>query len=127
MTHGARLEDSDALHSAAGERKNRPGRVEMMAYLLDLGMDINAIGRRDYPPSRRIGRGTPLHAAVGAREVNRIEFLLKRGANTEVRNTLGQTPLDFAVAKGFATSETALINMRTESADEGKRSSASKN
>ena len=80
----------------------------MMTHLLDMGMDINGIGRRDYPPSRRIGRGTPLHAAVGARELERIEFLLERGADMEVRNTLGQTPLEYAVAKGFATSEAFL-------------------
>ena len=46
ISHGARLADSDALHSAAGEREKRPGRVEMMAHLLGLGFDINAMGRR---------------------------------------------------------------------------------
>lgn len=126
MTHGARLEDSDALHSAAGARKNRSGRVEMMAYLLDLGMDVNAIGRREYLPSRRIGRGAPLHAAVAAQEADRIEFLLKRGADVEVRNTLGQTPLEYAIAKEFTTSETTLINMRMEADREGASSSESK-
>ena len=91
-----------------GEREKRPGRVEMAVYLLDLGLNINALGRRDYPPSRRIGRGTPLHAAVTSQQVDRIEFLLKRGAGMEVRNTLGQTPLEYAVAKEFATSEALL-------------------
>ena len=110
MAHGARLEDSDALHSAAGEREKRPGRVEMAAYLLDLGMHINALGRREYPPSRRIGRGTPLHAAVATQEIDRIEFLIKRGADMGVRNTLGQTPLEYAIAKGFAASEAFLRN-----------------
>ena len=87
-----------------------------MTYLIDLGMDINAIWRRDYPPSWRIGRGTPFHAAVGAREVDRIEFLFTRGADVEVKNTLGLTPLEFAVANGFTTSETALRNMLIETA-----------
>ena len=108
LSHGAKLEASDALHSAMGEREKRPGRVEMAAYLLDLGLDINALGRRDYPPSRRIGRGAPLHAAVTSQQIDRIEFLLKRGAGIEVRNTLGQTPLEYAVAKRFATSEALL-------------------
>ena len=108
ISHGARLGDSDALHSAAGEREKRPGRVEMMAHLLGLGFDINVTGRRDYPPSRRIGRGTPLHAAVHTQQTDRISFLVQRGANLEIRNTLGQTPLEYAVAKGFTTSETML-------------------
>ena len=90
-----------------------------MAHLLDMGMDINAIGRRDYPPSRRIGRGTPLHAAVGARELERIEFLLEKGADMEVRNTLCQTALEYAVAKGFATSEAFLRSKRRETVDTG--------
>ena len=119
VSHGARLADSDALHSAAGEREKRPGRVEMMAHLLDLGFDINAMGRRDYPPSRCIGRGTSLHAAVHTQQTDRVNFLVQRGANLEIRNTLGQTPLEYAVAKGFATSETVL-----KSAEEAARRSA---
>ena len=119
IDHGARLEDSDALISSAGERENRPGRVEMMAHLLDMGMDISAIGRRDYPPSRRMGRGTPLHAAVGARAIDRIEFLLERGTDMEKRNTLGQTPMEYAAAKGFATSEALLRSRRREIDDTG--------
>ncbi len=114
LAHGAKLEDSDALHSAAGEKEKQPGRIEMMAHLLDLGMDINAIGRREYPAGRRIGRGTPLQSAVAPEEVERIEFLLKRGADREVKNTLGQTPLEYAIARGFATSEAVLKHSREE-------------
>lgn len=116
ITHGARLEDSDALHSAAGEREKRPGRVEMMAYLLELGMQINALGRREYPVSRRIGRGTPLHAAVATQDIDRIEFLLRNGADTGVRNTLGQTALEYAIAKTFAASEAFLKSREKETA-----------
>ena len=108
IAHSAQLEDSDALHSAAGEREKKPGRVEMMNHLLDLGMDINALGRREYPAGRRIGRGTPLQAAVAPQEPDRIQFLIERGADKEVKNTLGQTPLEYATAKGFATSEALL-------------------
>ena len=82
-----------------------------MRHLLDLGFDIDAIGRRDYPPSRRIGRGTPLHAAVRTQQTDRINALVQSGANLEIRNTLGQTPLEYAVANGFVTSETVLRNV----------------
>lgn len=117
MAHGARLEDSDALHSAVGEREKRPGRVEMAAYLLDLGMQINALGRREYPVSRRIGRGTPLHAAVTTQDIDRIDFLLRKGADTDVRNTLGQTPLEYAIAKTFTASEAFLRSTEKETTE----------
>ena len=116
LNHGAKLQDSDALHSAAGERVKRLGRLEMMDHLLHLGMDINALWRREYPPSRRMGRGTPLHAAVSAQEVDRIKFLLGRGADMEKKNTLDQTPLEYAVAKGLHESERALSDAKTSSA-----------
>ena len=108
ISHGARLADSDALHLAAGELEKRPGRVEMMAHVLDLAFDINAMARRDYPPGRRIGRGTPLHAAFLTQETDRVNFFVQRGANLEIRSTLGRTPLEYPVAKGFANSETVL-------------------
>ena len=114
LAHGAKLEDSDALHSAAGNRTKKPGRVEMMAHLLDLGMDINALFRREHPPGRRVGRGTPLQSATGPQEVDRIMFLLERGADREVKNTLGQTPLEYAAAKGLTTSEALLRNYLKE-------------
>ena len=108
VAHGARIEESDALHSAAGERENKPGRVDMMTHLLGMGFNVNAIGRRDYPPGRKIGRGTPLHAAMAPQQTERIDLLLRHGADTEVKNTLGQTPLEYTVEKGFRRSENFL-------------------
>ncbi len=108
LAHGAGLEDSDALHSAAGEREKRPGRVEMMSHLLRLGMDVNALGRREYPAGRRIGRGTPLQAAVAPQERDRFGFLLGQGADKEIKNTLGETPLEYATERGFTISEAIL-------------------
>ena len=109
IAHGAKIEDSDALHSAAGECEGIPGRVEMMAHLVaDLRMDINAIERSGPPAGRGLGRGTPLHSAVYAGKRERIVFLLERGANREAKNTLGQTPLEFAVAQDLPESESVL-------------------
>ena len=121
VAHGARTEDSDALHSAAGEREDKPGRVTMLTHLLDMGFNVNAIGRRDYPPGRRIGRGTPLHAAMASQQTDRIELLLLRGADIRVENTLGQTPLEYAISKGFGRSE---IFLRSAIGLEGSKSGA---
>lgn len=100
IAHGAKLEESDALHSAAGECEGVPGRVEMMRHLLDdLGADVNAIEKRGVPAGRGLGRGTPLHSAAYAGRKERIVLLLDKGANRERKNTLGQTVVEFAVAQ----------------------------
>lgn len=73
----------------------------MMQHLLDLGMDINALWRREFPPTRRRPRITPLHAAVISQQRDRIMLLLNRGADREAKNVLGQTPMEYATSKGF--------------------------
>lgn len=97
VQHGANLEDSDALHAAAGAGEPKSGRIEIMAFLLDtVSMDINAIAKYGPPAGRGLGRGTPLHSAAFVQNRERIEFLLARNADVDVRNTLGQTALEFA-------------------------------
>ena len=109
IEHGLKLEDSDALHTAAGAIEAPPGRIEMMEHLLDLGMDINAIEKEGLPDSTDTGRGTPLHCAVYAENKEHVAFLLKKGANKETKNTLGQTAIDFAESqKSWRTLE--LLN-----------------
>lgn len=109
VQHGARLEDSDALHSAAGAREKPEGRIEMMRHLLELNVfDANALERREYPPARRRGRGTPLHSGVAPQEVERLKLLLEHGADLQGKNTMGQTALEYAAARGFTVSEAFL-------------------
>ena len=111
LNHGLnRLEDTDALHAAAGASEAPPGRLEMMAHLLELGMDINAIEHRGQPGSRGTGKGTPLHSAVYVDEKEHVAFLLKRGADKEVRNTLGQTAIEFAIVQKSPDSIVLLKN-----------------
>ncbi len=105
ISYGAKLSESDALHSAAGYVKVAgEERVKMMEHLLNLGMEINAIERRKFPPGRKKGQGTPLHSAVYAQTTKRILLLLEKGADRKIVNTLGQTPLEYAIAhdKHFA-------------------------
>ena len=98
LQQGANLEDSDALHAAAGAEGTR-GREEMLAYLLDTrNLDINSIAKHGPPAGRGLGRGTPLHSATFAQAGGRIQFLLDRGADIDARNSAGQTALEFAMA-----------------------------
>ena len=39
---------------------------------------------------------TPLHAAAGENSADVIKILLQQGALTNIKNTLGYTPLDIA-------------------------------
>ena len=108
LKHGAKFEDCDALHAAAGNIEHKADRVVMMKHLLDKNMDVNALGRREYPASRRRGRERPLHAAVTSQQRDRISFLLANGANPNATNSLGQTPMEYAVAKNLSNSIEAL-------------------
>ena len=89
----------------------------MLKHLLDMGMDINALWRREYPLGRRMGRGTPLHAAVSSQEKDRIVLLLERGADPQAKNTLGQTPMRYADVKGLGSSVEALRGYENLSED----------
>ncbi|KAL9102261.1 MAG: hypothetical protein Q9163_002571 [Psora crenata] len=104
LEHGAKLEESDTLLSAAMSPGRNLGRLEMMQHLLDLGTDIDGLWRRQFPPTRRRPRGTALHAAVISQDRDRILLLLKSGANREAKNEVGQTPLQYATAKGLTKS-----------------------
>ena len=99
IEHGLKLEDSDALHSVAGAIDGPPGRLDMMAHLLTLGMNINAIEKVGQPESRGIGKGSPLHSAVCVELEEHVAFLLERGADKRVKNTLGQDVTEFARAQ----------------------------
>ena len=111
VQHGAKPEDCDALHSAAGARETPEGRVEMIEYLLNLNIfDVNGLEKREYPAGRRRGRGTPLHSAVAPEDVKRLRLLLEHGADLHGRNTMGQTALEYAADRGFTVSEAFLRN-----------------
>ena len=76
IEHGAKGEDSLALHMAAGAGMDDE-RIPMMAHLIYLGYDVNAT---DELRGRR-AIGTPLHYAISAKSLAKVKFLLERGAD----------------------------------------------
>lgn len=105
VSYGARKEDSDALYNAAGSSETgSPGRLGMMQHLIDLGFDVNAMSRARVSEYRRKGQGTPLHDAMVPEQTDRIELLLRSGADPWIKNTLGQTPLEYAIAEDYKVS-----------------------
>ena len=71
------------------------GNVEIGAFLLERGAEIDSQPPKVYRPRDR-GR-TALHAAVDTERPEMVRFLLKRGADPNVRdNNWDDTPLDWA-------------------------------
>lgn len=74
-----------ALHAAA-RYDDTMGR-ELMDMLIEAGADINSISANE-------DRWTPLHYAVHYNDREGIELLVERGADKNIRDVKGRTPLD---------------------------------
>lgn len=103
LDRGAKLEKSNALHAAAAASgPGEDGQPPMIEFLLDLGMDINAIEfQNDEALYQRYSKlrwlGTPLHYAARWGRVDSIKCLLERGADRGAKgSSKSGTPLDWA-------------------------------
>jgi len=104
IDHDAKLEKSNALHAAAAALGvDTEDRIPILQYLLDQGMDVNAIegfseDSKILPGERALG--TPLHYAARWGHVNLVKFLLAHGADPTIEGTQGSgRPLDWAREK----------------------------
>ena len=79
------------LHHAADGSSNKPkDHTEIMAVLIEYGADVNAIDNAS--------GATPLHYAVYFKEPDAVELLLERGAEVNITDAYGDTPLLRAVS-----------------------------
>jgi ankyrin repeat protein len=81
-----RTEDSDRwnlLHLALVS-VSRPPKPEVVRYLIELGVDVNAGDRR---------RWTPLHFAARAKSPAVVKMLIEAGADVNAKDDEGITPL----------------------------------
>jgi hypothetical protein len=77
------------LHYAADANRWEPtAQAEMIAYLLSVGADPNALDKSGV---------APLHRAVRTRSLAAVRALLDGGANPRAPNKAGSTPLHLAV------------------------------
>ena len=83
-----RYSDLTPLHYVCrGDKGEQVGKVKM---LLQLGAEVNAIGPK--------GRSALHYASIGG-YVDSIKLLLASGADKNIRDTTGMTPLDMALTK----------------------------
>lgn len=100
--------DVDTLYKAAGA-----GNTERVLALLDSGVDVNG---------RTSDKSYALNRAAVYNEAGMVRLLLERGANPNVQNSEGDTPLICATkyAGGHAATVRALIEGGTDLAIKDK-------
>jgi ankyrin repeat protein len=67
------------------------GQLEIVQFLLDQGIDVQASGQ---------SKNTPLHYAVSSGKLALVRLLIARGAKVEARNKAGMRPLHWAADLG---------------------------
>ncbi|KAL8927094.1 MAG: hypothetical protein Q9172_001516 [Xanthocarpia lactea] len=99
VQNGGRVHPSNALPWAGKTRL--PDRRAVLAYLLDHGAPIDKIEfDHNQPIFRKFGMrpfGTALHHAAKRDNNQLVRFLLERGANRSLKDSLGKTAIQYAV------------------------------
>ena len=62
---------------------------------------------------------TPLHLAVTKGDAEVVKLLVRHGADTEVKDILGRTPMDWAISRGKYLSTGALLECRGNVSNRG--------
>ena len=107
ISRGAEL-DPEALFLAMSPRGK--GCIPVMEYLINRGIEIDTISPK---------LGTPLHYAVslGSKGREKLELLLRQGADRTVINLAGFTPAELARQKGY----TDFFEILFEEVKDGKQ------
>lgn len=79
------------------------GDLKSINLILDTGLDINGYINEDGTSK------TPLHLAASCPSLNVVEFLLKQGADTEIKDSDGLLPIDYAKEYGYTDTVELLM------------------
>ena len=99
LEHGAIINNTNALHKAV--RSTSRGRREVVEFLLDSGVDIDAIEFGLHRPSAVQNHGTALHYAASHGREDLVQLLLDRGASTAIRDRAQRTAEEVAKRVGY--------------------------
>jgi hypothetical protein len=94
------------VYSIAGENsggnglRNRAKNVENLKFLISKGLDVNA--KTDYAKVSKSFAGSKIHVtalylAVGLKDLEVVQILLDNGANPNIKDDWGLTPLERAI------------------------------
>ena len=102
LDHGAMVSNTNALHMAVrSTSRSRRSRRDMVEFLLDAGVDIDAIehaGNWPFSPNY----GTALHVAASCGHEDLVRLLLERGADTSIQNLSYRTACEAAKMAGHS-------------------------
>jgi len=92
------------------------GNVEIAEYLIEKGanvnvLDINCENMFLYVSQSRDDEYylTPLHRAISFKHPDMIRLLIEKGADVDMKNTRGKTPLMLAKEKGYTEAVNILL------------------
>ncbi|KAL8835887.1 MAG: hypothetical protein Q9176_006660 [Flavoplaca citrina] len=98
VDHGGRVYPRNALPAAA--KTHLPDRTEILAYFLANGAPINMMEYEFDDDTRKIfgvkGFGTALHHAAKRGNEQMVRFLLEKGANTDLKDSLKKIAMQYA-------------------------------
>ncbi|KAK7959639.1 uncharacterized protein PG986_004493 [Apiospora aurea] len=109
VDHGAEVQDRSVMLIAA-----RTGRVDVLEHIhrkVDDPLLIDAVPDNVdvYDNARKkTDFGTPLHGAAGNGQTETVEWLLKQGASSDIKNDSGLTPKEVAAKGGHVKCEKLL-------------------
>lgn len=105
VEHGGRVYPGNALPSAG--KTSLPGRTDVLAYFMDRGAPINTVEFEHNPAIFKMhwsrGFGTALHHASRRGNDELVKFLLQKGAERSLKDSLGKTALQYAREKNHAS------------------------
>ena len=92
VMNGAQVKGSGAIVLAAQE-----GHLQLVEYLLNHGADIDEVGI-EHPTDERFREdmGSALHRAAHRGHGDVVRLLLERGANVNLKDVMGRTPVELA-------------------------------
>ena len=113
LDRGADINDREGNFEATPlQRAADNGHLKTVKLLLDRGAEINTVDNRGFS-ALSIASQPQSFGNVGNGEL--IEFLVAHGADLQVRNAHGQTPLEYAEVRGWK--EIADVLRRLESSN----------
>lgn len=105
LSHGADLKSTNRYGGTALIPAAERGHVETVRTLIEAGVDVDHVNRLDWTALLEaiiLGNGGERHQQI-------VDLLVKAGANVNLADGKGETPLQHARSRGYAAIEEILV------------------